>query len=121
MVLLLIKHLIKVGARVSYHARRWYVHVASAFPLAHHYRAVDFAFVKVALKDFYVDWGRDPWDPIVMFKLTNFFTPEAILAQTTLWRFSILQYANVIYDQLLICSNFHIFNPPLFNPFFKIW
>ena len=27
------------GARVSYHARRWYVHVASAFPLAHHYRA----------------------------------------------------------------------------------
>jgi Transposase DDE domain group 1 len=36
----LIKRLIKVGARVSYHARRWYVHVASAFPLAHHYRAV---------------------------------------------------------------------------------
>jgi hypothetical protein len=32
--------LIKVGARFSYHARRWYVHVASAFPLAHHYRAV---------------------------------------------------------------------------------
>jgi hypothetical protein len=32
----LIKRLIKVGARVSYHARRWYVHVASAFPLAHH-------------------------------------------------------------------------------------
>ena len=32
--------LIKVGARVSYHARRWYVHVASAFPLAHHYRAM---------------------------------------------------------------------------------
>ena len=31
----LIKRLIKVGARVSYHARRWYVHVASAFPLAH--------------------------------------------------------------------------------------
>ena len=30
----------KVGARVSYHARRWYVHVASALPLAHHYRAV---------------------------------------------------------------------------------
>ena len=28
------------GARVSYHARRWYVHVASAFPLSHHYRAV---------------------------------------------------------------------------------
>jgi hypothetical protein len=36
----LIKRLIKVGARVSYHARRWYMHVASAFPLAHHYRAV---------------------------------------------------------------------------------
>jgi len=35
----LIKRLIKVGARVSYHARRWHVHVASAFPLAHHYRA----------------------------------------------------------------------------------
>jgi hypothetical protein len=35
-----IKRIIKVGARVSYHARRWYVHVASAFPLAHHYRAV---------------------------------------------------------------------------------
>ena len=33
----LIKRLIKVGARVSYHARRWYVHVASAFPLVHHY------------------------------------------------------------------------------------
>jgi len=30
----------EVEARVSYHARRWYVHVASAFPLAHHYRAV---------------------------------------------------------------------------------
>jgi len=27
----LIKRLIKVGARISYHARRWYVHVASAF------------------------------------------------------------------------------------------
>ncbi|MBU4232657.1 MAG: IS1380 family transposase [Proteobacteria bacterium] len=36
----LIKRLIKVGARISYHVRRWYVHVASAFPLAHHYRAV---------------------------------------------------------------------------------
>jgi len=28
----LIKRLVKVGARVSYQARRWYVHVASAFP-----------------------------------------------------------------------------------------
>jgi hypothetical protein len=36
----LIKRLVKVGARISYHARRWYVHIASAFPLAHHYRAV---------------------------------------------------------------------------------
>jgi hypothetical protein len=36
----LIKRLIKVGARVTYHARRWYVHVASAFPLSHHYQAV---------------------------------------------------------------------------------
>jgi hypothetical protein len=35
-----IKRLIEVEARVSYHARRWYVHVASAFPLAHHYRAM---------------------------------------------------------------------------------
>ena len=34
------KRLIKMGARVSYHARRWYAHVASAFPLSHHYRAV---------------------------------------------------------------------------------
>lgn len=32
-------------------------------------RAVDFAFVKEALKDFYVDWGRDPWDPLLMFKM----------------------------------------------------
>jgi len=35
----LIKRLIKVGTRVYYYARRWHVHVASAFPLAHHYRA----------------------------------------------------------------------------------
>jgi hypothetical protein len=32
--------LIKVGAKVAYHGRRWYVHVASAFPLARHYRVV---------------------------------------------------------------------------------
>jgi IS5 family transposase len=32
-------------------------------------RGVDFAFVKAALKDFYVDWGRDPWDPVLMFKM----------------------------------------------------
>ncbi|MFZ0051103.1 MAG: transposase [Desulfobaccales bacterium] len=36
----LIKRLIKVGARVSYHARRGYIQVAIAFPLAHHYHAV---------------------------------------------------------------------------------
>ncbi len=36
----LIRRLIKVGARVSYHAKKWHVHVASAFPLAHYYRAV---------------------------------------------------------------------------------
>lgn len=35
----LIKRLIKVGASVSCHARRWNVHVASAFPLAYHYSA----------------------------------------------------------------------------------
>ena len=32
-------------------------------------RAVDFAFVKAALKDYYVAWGRDPWDPVLMFKM----------------------------------------------------
>jgi IS5 family transposase len=32
-------------------------------------RAVDFSFVKAALKDFYVAWGRDPWDPVLMFKM----------------------------------------------------
>jgi len=36
----LIKRLIKIGAKVSYHAKKWHVHVASAFPLAHYYRAV---------------------------------------------------------------------------------
>jgi hypothetical protein len=30
----------KVGAMVAYHARKWYVHVASAFPLARHYRII---------------------------------------------------------------------------------
>ena len=34
----IIRRLVKVGARVVYHARRWYVHVASAFPLARYYR-----------------------------------------------------------------------------------
>jgi len=36
----LIKRLIKVGARVSCHARRWYVHEGSPFSLDRHYRAV---------------------------------------------------------------------------------
>jgi hypothetical protein len=36
----IITRLVKAGARIVYHARRWYVHVASAFPLGHHYRAV---------------------------------------------------------------------------------
>jgi hypothetical protein len=36
----LIRRIIKAAARVAYHGRRWWVHVASAFPLAHHYRAV---------------------------------------------------------------------------------
>jgi len=36
----MIRRLVKVAARVSYHARRWHVHIASSFPLAHHYRAV---------------------------------------------------------------------------------
>lgn len=36
----LIKRLIKVGAKVAYHGRKWQVHVASAFPLARYYQAV---------------------------------------------------------------------------------
>jgi len=35
----IITRLVKAGARIVYHARRWHVHVASAFPLGHHYRA----------------------------------------------------------------------------------
>ncbi|MGO9017959.1 MAG: hypothetical protein ACLQVJ_06360 [Syntrophobacteraceae bacterium] len=31
---LIIRRLVRVGARVVYHARRWYVHVASAFSLS---------------------------------------------------------------------------------------
>ena len=34
------ERLIKVGARVTYRGRYWYVHIASAFPSRHHYRAV---------------------------------------------------------------------------------
>lgn len=36
----LIKRLIEVAAKVAYHGRRWQVRVASAFPLAPHYRVV---------------------------------------------------------------------------------
>jgi Transposase DDE domain group 1 len=36
----LIKRLIRVGAKVAYHGRRWYVHVASAFPLSRYYQSV---------------------------------------------------------------------------------
>jgi hypothetical protein len=36
----LIKRLIMVGGKVAHHGRRWYVHVASAFPLAEYYGAV---------------------------------------------------------------------------------
>ena len=35
-----IKKYQKVGDRVPYHVWRRYVHVASAFPLSHHYRAL---------------------------------------------------------------------------------
>ena len=34
----MLKRLVKVGARVVYNARKWYVHVGSAFPLARYYR-----------------------------------------------------------------------------------
>lgn len=36
----IIRRMVKVAARVSYHSRYWWVHVASAFPLRHHYQAV---------------------------------------------------------------------------------
>ncbi len=36
----IIRRLLKVGARVVYHARKWYVHVASAFPLTGYYRII---------------------------------------------------------------------------------
>jgi hypothetical protein len=36
----IIMRLVKVGARISYHARYWHVHIASAFALRHHYRAM---------------------------------------------------------------------------------
>jgi hypothetical protein len=36
----LIPRIIKAASRISYSGRRWWVHVASSFPLAHHYRTV---------------------------------------------------------------------------------
>jgi len=36
----LIRRIIKVASRLSYSGRYWWVHVASSFPLAHHYRTV---------------------------------------------------------------------------------
>jgi hypothetical protein len=36
----IIRRLVKVGARVVYHARKWHVHVASAFSLARYYTII---------------------------------------------------------------------------------
>ncbi len=36
----IIRRVIKVASRVSYHSRYWWVHAASSFPLRHHYQAV---------------------------------------------------------------------------------
>ncbi len=36
----LIRRLIKVASRITYHGRYWRVYVASAFPLRHHFKAV---------------------------------------------------------------------------------
>jgi IS5 family transposase len=32
-------------------------------------RTVDFRFVREACRDFYMDWGREAWDPVLMFKM----------------------------------------------------
>jgi IS5 family transposase len=32
-------------------------------------QVVDFRFVEAHCKGFYADWGRDPWDPVLMFKM----------------------------------------------------
>lgn len=32
-------------------------------------QVVDFRFVEEHCKGFYADWGRDPWDPVLMFKM----------------------------------------------------
>ena len=36
----IIRRLVKVGAKVAYHAGTWYVHIASAFPLARYYTII---------------------------------------------------------------------------------
>jgi len=36
----IIRRVVKVESRISHHSRYWWVHVASAFPLRHHYQAV---------------------------------------------------------------------------------
>ena len=36
----IIRRIIKAASRISYHGRCWWVHVASSFPLAHHFRSV---------------------------------------------------------------------------------
>jgi len=36
----IIMRLVKVGAKVAYHARYWHVHIATAFPLRHHYWSI---------------------------------------------------------------------------------
>jgi len=36
----LIRRIIKAASRISYSGRRWWVHVAPSFPLAHHFREV---------------------------------------------------------------------------------
>ncbi|WP_197281932.1 transposase [Dethiosulfatarculus sandiegensis] len=35
----LIRRIVKAALRISYHGRRWWVHVASSFPLAYQFRA----------------------------------------------------------------------------------
>ncbi len=34
----IMRRIIKAASRISYHGRCWWVHVASSFPLAHHFR-----------------------------------------------------------------------------------
>ncbi len=36
----IIRRMVKVASRISYHSRYWWVPVASVFPLSHHYQAV---------------------------------------------------------------------------------